>query len=193
MFSTQMPRFVNRNVKQSACGDAAGSNWNPHAIKTNLICRTSAERVRNRWGTSAEGQFEKDRIKKKNMPESKDNFIVHGLSGTFAGIGTFHKRGGKTFLRKIRAKPSVPDSKQQVAVKKRFAEYIQYAKAAIKDPDIKAAYSAANDKALSISLLTVVFESFSHISFGFLLDLYRISERNPKETQKKSNRNIKQI
>jgi hypothetical protein len=76
------------------------------------------------------------------MPESKDNFIVHGLSGTFAGIGTFHKRGRKTFLRKIRAKPSVPDSKEQMAVKKRFAECVQYAKAAIKDPAIKAAYAA---------------------------------------------------
>jgi hypothetical protein len=76
------------------------------------------------------------------MPESKNNFIVDGLSGTFAGIGTFHRRGRKTFLRKIRAKPSVPDSKEQVAVKKRFAEYIRYAKAAIKDPDIKAAYAA---------------------------------------------------
>ncbi len=67
------------------------------------------------------------------MPESKNNFIVHGLSGTFAGIGTFHIRGRKTFLRKIRAKPSVPDSKEQAAVKKRFAEYIRYAKEAIKD------------------------------------------------------------
>jgi hypothetical protein len=76
------------------------------------------------------------------MPESKNNFIVHGLTGTFAGIGTFHIRGRKTFLRKIRAKPSVPDSKEQVAVKKRFAEYIRYAKAAIKDPDLKAAYAA---------------------------------------------------
>jgi hypothetical protein len=81
-------------------------------------------------------------LKNKNMPESKDNFIVHGLSGTFAGLGTFHKRGRKTFLRKIRAKPSVPDSKEQAAIKKRFAEYIRYAKAAIKDPDIKAAYAA---------------------------------------------------
>ena len=76
------------------------------------------------------------------MPESRNNFVVHGLSGTFAGIGTFHIRGRKTFLRKIRAKPSVPDSKEQVAVKKRFAEYIRYAKAAIKDPEIKAAYAA---------------------------------------------------
>ena len=32
------------------------------------------------------------------MPESKNNFVVDGLSGTFAGIGTFHRRGGKTFL-----------------------------------------------------------------------------------------------
>ena len=77
------------------------------------------------------------------MPESKDNFVVAGLSGTLAGIGTFHKRGRKTFLRKIRAKPSVPDSKEQLAIKKRFAEYIKYAKAAIKDPEIKAAYARA--------------------------------------------------
>ena len=77
------------------------------------------------------------------MPESKNNFIVDGLSGTFAGIGTFHRRGRKTFLRKIRAKPSVPDSKEQLAIKKRFAEYIKYAKAAIKDPEIKAAYARA--------------------------------------------------
>lgn len=76
------------------------------------------------------------------MPESKNNFVVDGLSGTFADIGTFYRRGGKTFLRKIRAKPSVPDSKKQVEIKKRFAEYIRYAKAAIKDPDIKAAYAA---------------------------------------------------
>ena len=74
------------------------------------------------------------------MPESKNNFVVHGLSGTFAGIGI---RGRKTFLRKIRAKPSVPGSKEQVAVKKRFAEYIRYAKAAIKLPAIKAAYAFA--------------------------------------------------
>jgi len=76
------------------------------------------------------------------MPESRNNFVVHGLSGTIAEIGTFHIRGRKTFLRKIRAKPAVPDSIQQVAIKKRFAEYIKYAKAAIKDPDIKAAYAA---------------------------------------------------
>ena len=77
------------------------------------------------------------------MPESKENFIVQGFTGTFAGLGTFHKRGGKTFLRKIRAKPSIPDSKEQAAIKKRFAEYIKYAKAAIKDPEIKAAYARA--------------------------------------------------
>jgi hypothetical protein len=89
------------------------------------------------------GEFERDSIKKKNMPESKDNFIVKGLSGTFAGIGTFHVRGHKTFLRKIRAKSSVPDSEKQAAIKKRFAGYIRYAKSAIKNPNIKAAYAAA--------------------------------------------------
>ena len=76
------------------------------------------------------------------MPESKNNFTTYGLTGTFSGIGTFYRRGGKTHLRKIRAKPSVPDSKEQIAVKQRFAECIRYAKAAIKDPAIKAAYAA---------------------------------------------------
>ena len=85
------------------------------------------------------------------MPESKNNFVVQDLTGTFAGIGTFHNRGRKTFLRKIRAKPSVPDSKEQIAVKKRFAEYVQYAKAAIKDPDIKAAYAAVGENNHSAS------------------------------------------
>ena len=47
------------------------------------------------------------------MSESKDNFVAHGLSG----IGTFHIRGRKTFLRKIRAKPSEPDSKERIAEK----------------------------------------------------------------------------
>ena len=72
------------------------------------------------------------------MPESKNNFVVHGLSGTFSDIDTFLRRGNKTFLRKICAKPSIPDSKEQVAVNKRFAEYIRYARAVIKDPVVKA-------------------------------------------------------
>jgi hypothetical protein len=112
---------------------------------------------------------------------------------------------------------------QIVAVKKRLAEYIQYAKAEIKDPDIKAAHAAAAKpgrtafnkadlcqsslfvqknlyekissfsrsadvgyvkfifRMLINSCQSVFFNYFSHISFGFLLDLYRISERNPKE------------
>src|SRR5450432_280117 len=65
MFPNQILRFVNRNDKQSACGDSAGSNCNPDDIKANLFCRTSAERVRNLWGTSAEGKPENDRIKKQ--------------------------------------------------------------------------------------------------------------------------------
>ena len=74
------------------------------------------------------------------MPEFRNNFVVHSLSGTFAGLGIFHIRGRKTFLRKIRAKPSLSDSKEQIG-KERFAEYVRYAKAAIKVPDIKAAYA----------------------------------------------------
>lgn len=77
----------------------------------------------------------------RNECGTKNKLATHGLSGTFPGIGTFHVRAGKTFLRKIRAKPIVPDSKEQVAVKERFAWCLKYPKAAIKDPVIKAAYA----------------------------------------------------
>jgi hypothetical protein len=43
-----------------------------------------------------------------------------------------------------------------------------------------------------ICLPAIAFESFSHISFGFLLDLDRISERIPKEIQKKHKINMLQ-
>ena len=42
-----------------------GSNRIPDEFKTNLFCRTSAERVRNQWGTSAEGKPVNDRIKQQ--------------------------------------------------------------------------------------------------------------------------------
>jgi hypothetical protein len=79
-------------------------------FQTNLRRIYSAGRVRNECGTGGE-PVQKENLKRielkiNNMPESRDNFVVHGLTGTFAGIGTFHIRGGKTFLRKIRAKPS---------------------------------------------------------------------------------------
>ena len=57
MVSNQIPRFVNRNYKKPACGDLTGRNCNSGAIKANLFCRTSAERVRNECGTSAEGEI----------------------------------------------------------------------------------------------------------------------------------------
>ena len=79
-------------------------------IHSNLRRIYSAGLVRNECGTGGEPVQKENlktiELKNNNMPESRNNFVVHGLTGTFAGIGTFHIRGGKTFLRKIRAKPS---------------------------------------------------------------------------------------
>jgi hypothetical protein len=85
-----------------------------------IECGMSAELVRNQCGTSAE-RNETKAIETTNMPQSKRNFIIHGLSCTFPGIGHFHRRGAKTFLRKIRAKPPVPDSEKTDAVKILYA------------------------------------------------------------------------
>jgi hypothetical protein len=94
------------------------------------------------------------------MPESKDNMVVRGLSGNFAGMCVFHNRGRKTFMRKIPAKPSVPASEKQKAGRKRFADCQKYANAANKDPLLKAGYAAkaksgesAYNRALSDALL----------------------------------------
>jgi hypothetical protein len=107
------------------------------------------------------------------MPQSKNNFATHGLSGTFPGIGTFYIRAGKTFLRKIRAKPSVPDSEEQVAVKKRFAGCIKYAKAAIKDPVIKAAYAAVAKPGSSAFNRVVTDARFPPKIGNFTMDNYQ--------------------
>jgi hypothetical protein len=120
------------------------------------------------------------------MPESKDNMVVHGLSGNFAGMCVFHTRAGKTFMRKIPAKPSVPGSEEQKAARKRFAACQKYAKAANKDPLLKAAYrtrakpgSSAYNRALSDALRPPKLGKFeTEDYFGRIGDHFTVEARD---------------
>ncbi len=77
------------------------------------------------------------------MAEAKDNIMTKGFSGTVARLLTFRQRAGKTVVGKLRRPSSAPATDKMLAVREKFTSSIAYAKAAIKDPAIKALYQAA--------------------------------------------------
>ena len=76
------------------------------------------------------------------MAESKDNIIVEGLSGTIGKKLTFSQRGGGTFVGKHRKKSDAQPTDQQLAIQEKFKLATKYAREAILDPALKAAYLA---------------------------------------------------
>lgn len=77
------------------------------------------------------------------MAKSTDNILLKEASGTIADMLTLtKKRSGAIILGKKRRASSVPPSEEQLEIQRRFKRAMQYAKAAIKDPVVKAAYQA---------------------------------------------------
>lgn len=77
------------------------------------------------------------------MAKSTDNIVLKGASGTIADMLTLtKKRSGAIILGKKRGASSVPPTNPQLEGRRRFKLSIQYAKAAILDPVMKAAYQA---------------------------------------------------
>lgn len=77
------------------------------------------------------------------MAKSTDNILLRGASGTIADMLTLtKKRSGAIILGKKRGTSAVPASEAQLNIQRRFKRSIQYAKAAILDPIVKAAYEA---------------------------------------------------
>lgn len=76
------------------------------------------------------------------MAQSKDNLVTQGLSGTIGRMLTFRLRAGKTIVSKLTRGSSLPPTPGQLEVRSKFTQAIAYAKVAIKDPVIKAAYAA---------------------------------------------------
>jgi len=77
------------------------------------------------------------------MAKSKNNVITHGLSGLIGDLLVFRQRANKTIVAD-RPKPfSKPPTVVQLGIQDRFKKAAQYAKTAILDPLVKAAYQAA--------------------------------------------------
>jgi hypothetical protein len=77
------------------------------------------------------------------MAESKDNYVIKGLSGNVGKLLTFRQRAGKTVISKFPRPSSIPPTDKLRSNRANFATCIAYAKAAIKDPAVKAKYQAA--------------------------------------------------
>ena len=77
------------------------------------------------------------------MAKSKDNVIMQGASGTIGKLLVFRQRGDQTIIarRPTSQNKKAPTSKQ-LDVQNRFIDASLYARTAIQDPYLKAAYQA---------------------------------------------------
>ncbi len=76
------------------------------------------------------------------MARVKRNIITEGLSGKLTDLVVFKQVKGKTLVTKAPKKRTVPLSKKQQLTVNKFTLAMQYAKAALTDPDLKAGYAA---------------------------------------------------
>lgn len=75
------------------------------------------------------------------MSESINNPITFGMKGAFGKLVIFRNRLGRTFAA-IRPKASnKPPTEEQVSHRNWFRDAVRYAKAAIKDPQVKKSYT----------------------------------------------------
>ena len=77
------------------------------------------------------------------MAISEDNYVIKGMSGTVGQLFTFRQRMGKTVIQKFRRTPTIRPTEKLQSVRMNFASCIAYAKKAIKNSELKAAYQAA--------------------------------------------------
>ena len=77
------------------------------------------------------------------MAVSKDNYVMKGLRGTVGNLLTFRQRAGETVVSKFLRPSTIPPTQKLRSTRANFAACIAYAKAAMKDPAVKAKYQAA--------------------------------------------------
>lgn len=76
------------------------------------------------------------------MAKSKNNVVTHGLSGLIGNLLVFRQRANKTIVADRPKLSGIPPSAAQLEIQQRFKKAVQYAKSAMLDPLIKAAYQA---------------------------------------------------
>ena len=74
------------------------------------------------------------------MAKSKNNIITHGLSGIIGDMLVFSQRGGKTIVGKMHDTSHIVQTDKQKKITLKFQEAVIYARGALADPAIKAAY-----------------------------------------------------
>lgn len=79
----------------------------------------------------------------------KDNYVTSGASGNVGTLWSFRQRAGKTILAKQRVASSKPPDEKGLALQARFKTSIAYAKKAMKNAAVKAAYAAAAPRGVS--------------------------------------------
>src|SRR5450432_965013 len=86
---------------------------------------------------------------KKYMGFVKDNYVTSGASGNVGNQWSFRQRAGKTVLAKQRGPNSKPPNAKALAIQDRFKIALAYARTAMNNPDVKAAYAAAAPRGVS--------------------------------------------
>ncbi|MEJ7780373.1 MAG: hypothetical protein WKF68_12370 [Daejeonella sp.] len=76
------------------------------------------------------------------MAKSKNNVVTHGLSGLIGDLLVFRQRANKTIVADRPRAFSKPPTAIQLEIRQRFKKAVQYAKKALLDPILKAAYQA---------------------------------------------------
>jgi hypothetical protein len=90
------------------------------------------------------------------MAKVKDNIMVKGFSGTIGRQLTFRQIGGETFVSKYQKAPAVAATEKKLAVQIKFGMATAYARAAIKNPEVKAMYQAVakgGQRAFNIAMM----------------------------------------
>jgi len=77
------------------------------------------------------------------MAYIRNNIFISGVAGTLGGKMTLRVRKGKTVRSVKRGPNSTPPTDEQLAVRDKFIEAAAYARNAILDPLVKAAYAKA--------------------------------------------------
>lgn len=77
------------------------------------------------------------------MAISRNNALTQGLRGLFADVLVFRQlKGGRTVIAGAPRQNSKPPTSTQTAVREKFLEASYYAKAALKNPEVKEGYLA---------------------------------------------------
>ncbi|MFD1768775.1 hypothetical protein [Sphingobacterium suaedae] len=85
------------------------------------------------------------------MAKSRENIVMQGARGITGRILVFRQRGDQTVIaRRPRRKDAKAPSDKQVEVQNKFVDASMYARTAIADPVLKAAYEAKATINLSV-------------------------------------------